>query len=173
MTSPTRIAMLEAILRRQEIYILLVHEVTYHVLDDLQGYTTQYNIGANTRVTAIVARDGINLENIMSRSGGAIAAKVREVWIINVYAQTGTAMKQEGERFLNSELPYLVTDETGHILLGGDFNCILEGFGHYRRLHLKTSISGIGAWPNINRHLAGQPLTQSLHPQFRVRGNQD
>jgi exonuclease III len=34
MTSPTRIAMLDALLRRQEIYILLVHEVTYHVLSD-------------------------------------------------------------------------------------------------------------------------------------------
>jgi hypothetical protein len=102
-----------------------------------------------------------------------MAAKFREVWIINVYAQTGTAMKQECERFLNSELPYLPTGETGHILLGGDFNSILEGFGHYRRLHFKPSINGIGAWPNINRHLAGQPHTQSLHPLFRIRSNQD
>jgi len=46
MASPTRIAMLDALLRRQEIDILLVQEVTYHVLNDFQGYTTQYNTGA-------------------------------------------------------------------------------------------------------------------------------
>jgi len=119
--------MLDAFLRRQEIDILLAQEVTYYVLNDFQRYTTQYNIGANRRGTAIVARDGINLDNtIMSPSGRDMAAKFREIWIINLYALSGTAMKQEGERFFNSELPYLLIGETGHILLGGDFNCILE-----------------------------------------------
>jgi len=136
-----RIAMLDALLRRQEIDILLVKEVTYHVLNDFQGYTTKYNIGASRRDTAFVARDGINLENIiMSPSGRAMAAKLREIWMITVYAPFGTAMKQERERFLNSELPYLLTGETGHILLDGEFNCILEasettgGFTYSRAL---------------------------------------
>jgi len=65
MSSHTRIAMLDALLRRQEIDMLLVQEVTYHVLSDFQGYTTKCNIGANRRGTAIVARDLINLENII------------------------------------------------------------------------------------------------------------
>ena len=61
--------------------------VTYHVLSDFQGYTTQYNIGANRRGTAIVARDGINPENIiLIPSGRAMAAKFREIWVINLYA---------------------------------------------------------------------------------------
>ena len=90
--------MLDALLRRQEIDILLVQEVTYHVLNDFQGYTTQYNIGANRCGTAIVERDGINLENIItSLPGRAMAAKFREVWIINLYAPSGTAMKHERE----------------------------------------------------------------------------
>ena len=69
-----------------------------------------------------------------------MAAKFRNVWIINVYAPSGTAMKQERERLYSSELPYLVTCETGHILLGRDFNCILEpsdttgGFNYSRTL---------------------------------------
>ena len=70
--------MLDALIRRQQIDILLVQEVTYHVLNDFQGYTTQYNIGTNRRVTAIFAMDGIYLENIiMSPSGRAMAAKLR------------------------------------------------------------------------------------------------
>jgi len=55
-----------------------------------------------------------------------MAAKFREICIINVYAPSGTGMKQERERFFNTELPYLPTGETSHILLYGDFNCILE-----------------------------------------------
>jgi len=93
--SPTRISTLEALLRRQEIDILLLQEVTCHVLNDFQGYTIQYAIVANRRGTAILARDGINVENIfMSPSGRAVAAKLREIWIINVYAPSGFAMKQ-------------------------------------------------------------------------------
>jgi len=133
--------MLDALFRRQEIDILLVQEVTYQVLNDFQGHTTQYNVGFNRRGTAIIARDGINLENIIvNPSGRAMAAKFRESWIINVYAPSCTAMKQKRERFFNSELPYLLTGETGHILLGGDFNCILEisdttgGFTYSRAL---------------------------------------
>jgi hypothetical protein len=35
-------------------------------------------------------------------------------------------MKQERERFFPSELPYLLIGASDHILLGGDFNCVLE-----------------------------------------------
>jgi len=132
---------IDALLRRQEIDIILVQEVTHHVLNDFQGYTTQYNIGPNRRGTAIIERDGINLQNIiMSPSGRFMTAKFREIWIINVYAPSGTAMKQERERFFNNELPYLQTGETSHILLGEDLNGILEasdatgGFTYSRTL---------------------------------------
>ena len=43
-----------------------------------------------------------------------------------MYARSGTAMKQERELFFSSELPYLLTGETDHILLVGDSNCALE-----------------------------------------------
>jgi len=82
-----------------------------------------------------------------------MAAKFREIWIINVYAPSGTAMKQERERFFNSELPYLLTGETGHMLLGGDFNCILEtsdttgGFTYSRALaELVHGLALTGTW---------------------------
>ena len=75
----------DAFLSRQEIDILLVQEVTHHVLSDFQGYTTQCNVGANRRVTAIVARDGINLQHvIMIHSGCTMAANFREVWVNDV-----------------------------------------------------------------------------------------
>jgi len=62
----------------------------------------------------------------MSPSARGMEATFREIWTINVYAPSGTAVKQERGRFCNSELPYLRTGGTGHILLGGDFSCTLE-----------------------------------------------
>jgi len=38
----------------------------------------------------------------MSSSGRAMAVKFTEIWIINVNAPSGMAMKQEFERFFNS-----------------------------------------------------------------------
>jgi exonuclease III len=92
--------MLEEFLRHHEIDILLVQEVTQHFLRDVRGYNTHYNVGANKRGTAIMTREGISLENItMIPSGRAIAAKFREVRILNVYSPSGNVMKQERERF--------------------------------------------------------------------------
>ena len=54
-----------------------------------------------------------------------------------------------------------------------DFNCILENTDSTDGLQLQPSISRIGALPNINRHMAGPPHTQSLHPLFCVRSNLD
>jgi exonuclease III len=83
LTSPTRTAVLEAFLRLQVIDILLVQEVTQHVLHDIHGYTKQNNIGTNKRVTAIFTRDEIALQNVqMIPSGRAIAAIFRGVWVI-------------------------------------------------------------------------------------------
>jgi exonuclease III len=126
MASVTRITMFAKILRTWEIDILLAQEITETVLHEITGYTAQYNIGTFRRGTAIVARDGINLANVIRLpSGRAIAAKFRDLWLINVYAPSGTARRQERETFYANELPLLLTD-TAHHIIWGDFNCILE-----------------------------------------------
>jgi len=55
-----------------------------------------------------------------------VAAKFREIWIITVNILSCNAIKQERDRFFNSEVPYLLAGETRHILLGGVSNFILE-----------------------------------------------
>jgi len=124
---PTKVVMLAEFIRFQEIDILLVQEVTKPVLHNIHGYNTHYNIGATMRVTAIIARDNISLENVsMLPSGRAIAAKFREIWIINIYVPSGTVRKQEREKFYHNEVSYIIATAGDHILLGGDFNCILD-----------------------------------------------
>jgi len=98
-----------------------------------------------------------------------MAAKFREIWIINVYAPSGTAMKQERERFFNSELLYLLTGETGHILLGGNFNRILDasdttgGFTYSRALaELVHGLALTDTWQ-------GNP-TRKVYTHYSVSG---
>jgi exonuclease III len=90
--------MLQEFIRVHEIDILLVQEVTQIILQDLLGYDTHYNIGTVTarRGTAIFAREGIRLENIIRLpSGRAIGARFRDTWIMNIYAPSGTAKRHE------------------------------------------------------------------------------
>ena len=112
--------MLADFLRTWEIDVLLAQEVTKPVLHDFAGYNTHYNIGTSGRGTAIIAREGINLLNVNRLpSGRAMSARFQDLCIINVYAPSGTARRQEREFFYASELPLLLTDSAQHIVLGG------------------------------------------------------
>jgi endonuclease/exonuclease/phosphatase family metal-dependent hydrolase len=96
------------------------------VLHDLRGYSTLYNIGTNSRGTAIIAREGITLVNLTRLpSGHAIAAKL-DCSIINVYTSSRTAHRQDRETFYSCELPHVLTQESRNMLMAGDFNCTLE-----------------------------------------------
>ena len=56
--------MLHDFLRKQEIDILYLQEVTHPDLGDLHGYTTYANVRTSMRGTAFVARDELQLTNI-------------------------------------------------------------------------------------------------------------
>jgi exonuclease III len=120
LNSLTRISMLENFLHVSDIDILLVQEVTNHVLHDLRGYSTIYNIGAYGRGTAFIAKECVTLQN-QNRlpSCRAIAAKFKECWLIKVYAPSGTAHRQEREIFFTNELPHLLITTSRRLLMAG------------------------------------------------------
>jgi len=159
---PTKVAMLVEFMRLQEIDILLVQEVTKPVLHNIYGYNMHYNIEATMRSTAIITRDSISLENVtMLPSGRTIAAKFREIWIINLYTSSGMARKQDREKFYYNEVPYIIATVGDHILLDGDFNCILDptdttGSYNYSRAlqELKQGLAMVDTWqPNTDRRV--------------------
>ena len=76
-----------------------------------------------------------------------MAAEIRGITQINIYAPSGTAKRLEREHFYNSELTYLLRDAPANIFLGGDFNCVLE-----QRTRLAT-IPTVGRWPDWYRAL--------------------
>ena len=119
--------MVEDFLRAWEIDVLLTQEVTQPVLHTIRGYSALYNIGTEGRGTAIIARDGIHLQNIaLLPSGRDIAAKFRDITLINIYAPLGSARRHDRELFYSRELTYVLPVGTPHIVLAGDFNCTLE-----------------------------------------------
>jgi hypothetical protein len=88
------------------------------------------------RGTAIVGRSEIHLTNITTLpSERAIAVEYIGIRLINVYAPSGTAKRKEKEHFYNTELPYLLRAAPETMILGGDFNFILDpvdATGHFQ-----------------------------------------
>jgi hypothetical protein len=118
--------MLVEFIKVHEIDILLVQEVT-KMIQDIFGYEIHCTIGTTKSCVAIVAREGIRLENIIRlQSGRAIGAIFRDTWIINIYAPSGPAKRHEREHFYSTELAYLLTTEPQCTVMGGDFNSVLK-----------------------------------------------
>ena len=59
LASPTRLGMLEEFLRKQEIDLAFLQEVTHTHLNTIEGYTAHMNVGTERRETAILAKEGI------------------------------------------------------------------------------------------------------------------
>jgi len=124
--SKTRLEVLEEFLRRQEIDIAFLHEVTHPHLNNLNRYTAYINEGTTRRGTAILAREGIILTNVTRlHSGRDIAAKYQGMWLVNIHAPSGAARRSERENFYNGELTYLLPASPFEMILAGDFNWIL------------------------------------------------
>jgi exonuclease III len=125
-TAPTRVGMFTNFLRRHDIDIPFVQEVTNTEVLHIRGHETQKN-GASIRGTAILAKHGLHLENIASLpSERAIATVYQGNHLINIYAPSGTTMRKDREQFFNADLPFLFRTDIKHMILGGDFNYVLH-----------------------------------------------
>ena len=119
--------MLEEYIRRHEIDIIFLQEITRTNIVNIGGYETFDNIGTQMRGTSIVARKEFHLTNITTLpTGRAIAAEYKGIQLINIYAPSGTERRAEREHFYNTELPLLIRADYRKIILGGDFNCIID-----------------------------------------------
>jgi exonuclease III len=116
--------MLHDFIRRHDLDIVFPQEVTDPAILNVTEYATYLNIGTNMRGTAIVARHDFPFTNITSLpTWRAIAANHGGLRLINVYAP---ARRADREHFFNSELPALLYAAFPSMLIGGDFNCVLQ-----------------------------------------------
>jgi exonuclease III len=55
-----------------------------------------------------------------------MAAQYEELHIVNIYAPSGPAIRTEREHFYNMDVPQLLQSGRGKIIIGGDFNCVID-----------------------------------------------
>ena len=144
MRNATRVAMLTAFLRAQDLDIILLQEVVTPDCLEMPGYKVYSNVGANLRGTAIMIRGNIQTHHIEKiPSGRAMAVTCYGFRIINIYAPSGTAKKADREYFYNVELPGLLSTQTIPLLLGGDFNCVLSPLDSTGTYNTSNALSNI------------------------------
>jgi exonuclease III len=120
--------MLGAFLHTHDIDIAFLQEVTTSMDLHAYHYSTHLNIGTAGRGTAFITRAGFELSGITkSPSGRIIMASFNDLQLVNIYAPSSTAKRTEREAFYNEELPGFLHHAQQELLLGGDFNCVLEG----------------------------------------------
>jgi len=131
--------MLESFLKRHDIDLMLLQEVTHENIHMISQYTAHMNIGTEGRGTAILAKEGLLLTNIQRiPSGRGIAATLQGIRIVNLYAPSGSEKRREREVFYNEEIVTLIPTAHTEMILGGDFNCVLStadctGQGNYSK----------------------------------------
>jgi len=118
-TNCTRVGILTEYIRRHDLDIVFLQEITDSELLTMPGYDIYYNIGSFMRGTAIVARNDIALMNINKiPSGRAIAAEYNGPFIVNIKAPSGTAKRAEREHFYNAEVPQLLQTRPRELIIG-------------------------------------------------------
>jgi exonuclease III len=96
-SADTRIRMLDDFLRKQDIDILFLQEVTHAKIETIGRYNAHLNIGTDGRGTAILTKVGITLSNIQRLpSGRAIAATLNGIRLVNIFAPSGSEEACEG-----------------------------------------------------------------------------
>jgi len=122
-----RMGMLNDFIHKQEIDIIVLQEVTHTDFKMIRGYTAHLNIGINKRGTAILTREQISLTNkTRLPPGRGMAANYQGIWLVYLYAPSGTANRQEREDFYKVELVYLLRSLPSTMIVGGDFSCVLS-----------------------------------------------
>jgi len=125
-TALTRVGTLSKFIKRHELDILFLQEVTNPVVLNFRGYETHHNIRTSMRGTAILVRNvtPITIKHKLP-SGRNMSAEYNGLRLINVYTPSGSAWRTEREKFFNTELPAFFYTALSHTILG-DFNCVLN-----------------------------------------------
>ena len=75
----------------------------------------------------MLTKEQISLTNITRLpSGRGKAACYQGIRLVNIYAPSSTANRQERKDFYNVELVYLLKSLSPTMIVGGDLNCVLS-----------------------------------------------
>ena len=125
-TNPTKINALRTFINSHSLDIVCLQEVENEQLS-LPGYIVFYNVDHARRGTAIALKQHIQATHVeRSLDSRLIALRVQDTTICNVYAPSGSSQRAARENFFSETLPYYLRHRTTHVVLAGDFNCVLR-----------------------------------------------
>lgn len=161
-TNPTKINALRTFIRTTDIDILFMQEVESEQLT-LPGYNVIANVDHTRRGTAIALKEHIQFSHTeKSLDGRLVAVRVQDITLCCVYAPSGTALRVQRERFFNNTIAYYLRHLTEHIVLAGDFNCVLrqcDSTGHNMSPSLQAAIQKLqlhDVWLKLRSRDAGR-----------------
>lgn len=124
--SDLKIRMLHNFILANNIDIILMQEVAITDFSLFSGYQAIVNNDEKLRGTAILIRDVIEYSDVRYLdSTRGISVKVNNLRIVNVYAPSGSQNQTSRELFFSHDIFPIITGKE-KILLGGDFNCIIN-----------------------------------------------
>lgn len=102
----TRLTMLHEFCNNHDVDILLLQEVTHRNFDAIQHRNKCINVGTERRGTAIFTKEYIHLTDMKYvPSGRGMAGRYHDMYIINVYAPSGTNKKKRKRRVFYIRTP--------------------------------------------------------------------
>lgn len=125
-SSTTKIDALRSFIRSADLDVIFLQEVQNEQLF-LPGFVLFFNVDILQRGTAIAVRDQYNVHHVdKSLDSRIISIRVGQVTFINIYAPSGALMRNAREDFFNSSVAHYLHHATEYVVLGGDFNAIVN-----------------------------------------------
>jgi exonuclease III len=117
--STLKLSLLTNLLHKQDIDIALIQEVTTNDFSQIYGYQAYVNTGTEGRGTAIIMKEGLNLETIKRLpSGRGIAGLFKDTWIVKIYAPSGAERRRDRENVFANDLALLLPTGRHNMLFG-------------------------------------------------------
>lgn len=126
-TSQTKLDALTSFMRAHEIDVFFLQEVENDTIN-IPGYTMLYNIDNRRRGVAIGLKSTVEHVTVeKSLDGRLIVVRLRNgTTLCNIYAPTGSQNRQSRENFFNCTCAHYLRNLSGPLILGGDFNSIVN-----------------------------------------------
>lgn len=126
-SNSTKINALQTFVRLLDLDIILLQEVENNQLS-IPGYNIICNIDHNRRGTAIALKQYIRFSHVeKSLDSRLISLRINDsVTICNIYAPSGVQFRNQREYLFSNTLPYYVRQATEYLIIGGDFNSVIE-----------------------------------------------
>lgn len=122
------------------------------------------NVDHTKRGTAIAVKQHISISQVdRSLDGRLIVLRLNNsVTLCNIYAPSGVLQRTQREYFFNNTLSYYLREATEHVVLGGDFNSVVDardstGNSNYSASlrHTLQHLQLVDVWAALRRSQSG------------------